>query len=283
MKKYILDMKVTENCHLHKNYCLLKLTSDGNLPEMLPGQFVEVHVENSPTTFLRRPISVNYVDKSKNELWLLIQLVGDGTRKMAEFRPGDIVNIMLPLGNSFTIPSKEQENKRLLLIGGGVGTAPMLYLGACLKEAGFEPTFLLGARSKDDVLQLDEFQRIDFLKTRNKNLYAMSSEISGKVKPEFQNKIGSLMKTLLPAGSILGAPKPKTLEIILESETYERGFYTGVCGYFDGENLDSCVMIRFIQQNGENLTFRSGGGITHLSKLADEYQEMKNKIYVPIH
>ena len=134
-----------------------------------------------------------------------------------------------------------------------------------------------------DWVQLDEFQRIDFLKTRNKNLYAMSSEISGKVKPKFQNKIGKLMKTLLPAGSILGAPKPKTLEIILESETYERGFYTGVCGYFDGENLDSCVMIRFIQQNGENLTFRSGGGITHLSKLADEYQEMKNKIYVPIH
>lgn len=134
-----------------------------------------------------------------------------------------------------------------------------------------------------DWVKLDEFQRIDFIKTRNKNLYAMSSEISGKVKPEFQNKIGSLMKTLLPAGSILGAPKPKTLEIILEAETYERGFYTGVCGYFDGENLDSCVMIRFIQQNGGNLTFRSGGGITHLSKLADEYQEMKNKIYVPIH
>lgn len=134
-----------------------------------------------------------------------------------------------------------------------------------------------------DWVKLDEFQRIDFLKTRNKNLYTMSSEISGKVKPEFQNKTGSLMKTLLPAGSILGAPKPKTLEIILEAETYERGFYTGVCGYFDGENLDSCVMIRFIQPNGENLTFRSGGGITHLSKLADEYQEMKNKIYVPIH
>lgn len=67
-----------------------------------------------------------------------------GTRKMAEFRPGDIVNIMLPLGNSFTIPSKEQENKRLLLIGGGVGTAPMLYLGACLKEAGLSLLFYLG-------------------------------------------------------------------------------------------------------------------------------------------
>ena len=92
------------------------------------------------------------------------------------------------------------------------------------------------------------------------------------------------MKTLLPAGSILGAPKPKTLEIILEWKLMKEDFYTGVCGYFDGENLDSCVMIRFIQQNGENLTFSgSGGGITHLSKLADEYQEMKNKIYVPIH
>ena len=134
-----------------------------------------------------------------------------------------------------------------------------------------------------DWVTLDEFQRIDYLQTSNKNLFAMSSEISGKVKPEFQNNIGSLLKTLLPAGSILGAPKPKTLEIILEAETYERGFYTGVAGYFDGENLDSCVMIRFVEKKGENLTFKSGGGITHLSKLADEYQEMKNKIYVPIH
>ena len=134
-----------------------------------------------------------------------------------------------------------------------------------------------------DWVTLDEFQRIDYLQTSNKNLFAMSSEISGKVKPEFQNKIGNLLKTLLPAGSILGAPKPKTLEIILEAETYERGFYTGVAGCFDGENLDSCVMIRFVEKKGENLTFKSGGGITHLSKLADEYQEMKNKIYVPIH
>ena len=132
-------------------------------------------------------------------------------------------------------------------------------------------------------VRVKDFQRIDFIKTKQKNLLAMSSEIEGEIKPEFQNKIGSILQKLLPAGSILGAPKPKTLEIILEAETYERGFYTGVCGYFDGENLDSCVMIRFIQQNGENLTFRSGGGITHLSKLADEYQEMKNKIYVPIH
>ena len=134
-----------------------------------------------------------------------------------------------------------------------------------------------------DAVQVDEFQRIDFIKTQQKNLYAMSSEISGKLKPEFQNKIGSIMKTLLPAGSILGAPKSKTLEIILEAENNDRGYYTGVCGWFDGKNLDSCVMIRFIEKEKGKLFFKSGGGITHLSKFADEFQEMKNKIYVPVH
>lgn len=133
-----------------------------------------------------------------------------------------------------------------------------------------------------DEVKVNEFQRIDFLKTNRKNLYAMSSEISGKLKPEFQNKIGSIMKNLLPAGSILGAPKAKTLEIILEAENHNRGFYTGVCGWFDGKNLDSCVMIRFIEKESGKLYFKSGGGITHLSNFADEYQEMKNKIYVPV-
>lgn len=153
-------MKVTANERLHKNYCLLKLTSDQTLPEMLPGQFVEVRVENSTTTFLRRPISINFVDREANELWLLVQFVGDGTRKMAEYQPGDIVNIMLPLGNGFTLPEADRKNENLLLIGGGVGTAPMLYLGKCLKSADFNPVFLLGARSKDDVLQLEQFQQI---------------------------------------------------------------------------------------------------------------------------
>lgn len=134
-----------------------------------------------------------------------------------------------------------------------------------------------------DEVTLDEFQKIDFLKTKQKNLLAMSSKISGKLKPEFQDKIGSIMKTVLPAGSILGAPKPKTLEIILEAENYSRGFYTGVCGWFDGQNLDSCVIIRFIEKENDKLYFKSGGGITHLSNFADEYQEMKNKIYVPIY
>ncbi len=134
-----------------------------------------------------------------------------------------------------------------------------------------------------DEVKVDKFQYIDFIKTRQKDLYAMSSEISGTLKPEFSGKLGSLMKKLVPAGSTLGAPKPKTLEIILDAEGYERGYYTGVCGWFDGKNTDSCVMIRFIEKEGDALYFKSGGGITHMSRLEDEYQEMKNKIYVPIH
>ena len=132
-------------------------------------------------------------------------------------------------------------------------------------------------------VQVDEFQRLDYIKTREKNLFGMSSEISGDVKPMFKNKIGTILQKLLPAGSILGAPKPKTLEMVLEAEGYDRGFYTGIAGWFDGENLDSCVMIRFIEQENKQFYFKSGGGITHMSKLEDEYNEMKNKIYVPIH
>ncbi|MDD6209318.1 MAG: dihydroorotate dehydrogenase electron transfer subunit [Bacteroidales bacterium] len=155
--KYMLNLRVTENRTLNADYCLLKLTHDEVLPAMLPGQFVEVLVEGSPTTFLRRPISINFVDKSRNELWLLIRLIGDGTRQMAAYRQGDIMNLLLPLGNSFSMP--EIKTTRTLLTGGGVGTAPMLFLGAELKNRGIEPTFLLGARSEKDLLQLDEFRR----------------------------------------------------------------------------------------------------------------------------
>lgn len=132
-------------------------------------------------------------------------------------------------------------------------------------------------------VQVKEFQRIDYIKTKQKNLLAMSSEIEGDIKPEYQNQIGTILQKLLPAGSILGAPKPKTLEIILEAEQYNRGFYTGIAGYFDGKNLDSCVMIRFIEKENDKIFFKSGGGITHQSGLISEYEEMKNKIYVPIY
>lgn len=129
---------------------------------------------------------------------------------------------------------------------------------------------------------IKEFQRVDRIQTERGELLGMSSEIEGILRPEFQQKIGSILKELLPAGSILGAPKEKTFEITAIAEGKKRGWYTGVCGYFDGENLDSAVMIRFLEKQGMELYFRSGGGITHLSQMTDEYNEMKEKIYVPI-
>jgi len=158
MKKFILDLTVTENIRLNANYVLLKLTSQSLLPEMLPGQFAELRVDGSPTTFLRRPISINFVDKQRNEVWFLIQLVGDGTRRLAEVNPGETINVVLPLGNAYTMPLEASD--KLLLVGGGVGTAPMLYLGYELKQQGYNPIFLLGARSATDILQLKEFRTL---------------------------------------------------------------------------------------------------------------------------
>ena len=156
MRKYLLDLTVNSNERLSGNYILMKLTSEERLPDMLPGQFAEIRVDGSPTTFLRRPISIHFVDRATNELWFLIQLVGDGTRKLAELKKGDTLNVMLPLGNSFSMPALAQEE--LLLVGGGVGIAPLLMLGAVLRNLGYQPTFLLGARSKKDLLQLDAFE-----------------------------------------------------------------------------------------------------------------------------
>ena len=158
MKKYILDLKVNSVEALSDKHVLIKLTDDKPLPEMLPGQFVEVRVDDSPSTFLRRPISINNVDYERNELWLLVAAVGDGTRRLQQLRSGDTLNCVLPLGNSFTLP--EKPGAKVLLVGGGVGVAPLLYLGRKIKAMGMQPTFLLGARTAKDVLEKPLFEEV---------------------------------------------------------------------------------------------------------------------------
>lgn len=158
MKKFILDLTVNNVEALSDKHVLIKLTDDNPLPEMLPGQFVEVRVDNSPSTFLRRPISINNVDYDRNELWLLVAAVGDGTRQLQKLQKGDRLNCMLPLGNSFTMPTDSAQ--KVLLVGGGVGVAPLLYFGKRIKEMGGEPTFLLGARSAKDVLERELFEQV---------------------------------------------------------------------------------------------------------------------------
>ena len=158
MKKFILDLTVNSVEALSDKHVLIKLTDDKPLPEMLPGQFVVGRVDNSPSTFLRRPISINNVDYDRNELWLLVAAVGDGTRQLQKLQKGDRLNCMLPLGNSFTMPTDSAQ--KVLLVGGGVGVAPLLYFGKRIKAMGGEPTFLLGARSAKDVLERELFEQV---------------------------------------------------------------------------------------------------------------------------
>ncbi|MDR1526795.1 MAG: dihydroorotate dehydrogenase electron transfer subunit [Dysgonamonadaceae bacterium] len=170
MKKRIANWKVKENITFNQNYCLLKLTlEDEPFPEFLPGQFVQVKIDNSEKAFLRRPISVHYVDEKERELYLLIQIVGTGTRYLSCLQPDDSLNLIYPLGNGFSIPDPSKKSKKLLLIGGGIGSAPLLYLGAFLRERGFTPTFLIGARSERDLLQLEEFNKLGTVYTTTEN------------------------------------------------------------------------------------------------------------------
>lgn len=156
--KHLTDLNVTSVDFLRDDYILISLAHpDGVMPACKPGQFVEIAVPGSPTTFLRRPISINWCDTEANRLDLLIHIVGDGTRALSRLHPGDTLNCLYPLGNGFTVPTVPS---KVLLVGGGVGTAPMLQYGKVLREAGHEPVFLLGGRSVKDILRLERFQAI---------------------------------------------------------------------------------------------------------------------------
>ncbi len=131
-------------------------------------------------------------------------------------------------------------------------------------------------------VRLNRFRYLDEIKTNKKSLLQVSSEIVGDLDQNWQNRIGDILISLLPGGSVSGAPKNKTLSIISAAEKEKRGYYTGVFGYFDGQQVDSGVMIRYIEKNGDKFFYRSGGGITTQSDAKQEYQEIIDKVYVPI-
>ena len=157
--KQVNDFIITRMTQYNDMYSRLTLApADGSmLPAILPGQFVQV-AANTPGVFLRRPISINDVNYDQNTIDLLIRKAGKGTSTLVALKEGDKLNILLPLGNGFSLDVAS--GSRLLLIGGGVGVAPLLYLGRKLKEAGHKPEFLLGARSAADLLELDDFAAI---------------------------------------------------------------------------------------------------------------------------
>jgi para-aminobenzoate synthetase component 1 len=129
---------------------------------------------------------------------------------------------------------------------------------------------------------VERYRYLDSLITNQKILLQVSSEVAGLMPENWRETLGTWLFKLLPAGSISGAPKSRTLDIIHQAENYERGYYTGIAGFFDGENLDSGVLIRFIEKTENGLVFKSGGGITALSKVQPEYDEMIDKVYLPI-
>jgi para-aminobenzoate synthetase component 1 len=131
-------------------------------------------------------------------------------------------------------------------------------------------------------VEVARFRYLDEIKTVDKKLLQVSSEITGILPGNYLSCLGEIFVKLLPAGSVTGAPKPKTLEIIRQAENEERGYYTGVFGYFDGERVDSGVMIRFIEEIDGKYFYRSGGGITTQSVVEKEYQEIIDKVYVPV-
>lgn len=157
MAKRIEDFTISENRRLNSDIFVLGLYGNNYLPEVKPGQFVQARIDESPVTFLRRPLSIHDVDYEKNAIKLLVQIAGKGTEKLSRMQAGESLNIIYPLGNSFSMPS---DNEKILLVGGGCGVAPLLFLGKYLKSKNFSTEILLGFRNNDRLVELDEYHSV---------------------------------------------------------------------------------------------------------------------------
>jgi dihydroorotate dehydrogenase electron transfer subunit len=154
VKKLVQDFSVAKNIFLNPRHFILELLAPEPLPEILPGQFVDILVENSPSTFLRRPFSIYAVNKEQNLIRLLIQVRGEGTKKLGQLRENDKLNLIYPLGKPFSMP----EDENVLLVGGGVGIAPLMFLSQHFNRLGMRPDILIGARTSEDIFEMDLFR-----------------------------------------------------------------------------------------------------------------------------
>lgn len=157
MSKKVSDLLITKNSQLNHDNYLLELQAEEKLDQIIPGQFVNVLVKNSASTFLRRPFSIHNVDYTTNSFSILVKTVGEGTNHLVLEKVGDKLDVVFPLGNGFSLPKKHE---KVLLIGGGVGIAPMMHLGKESVELGAEVHILLGARSEKDHILLKEFENV---------------------------------------------------------------------------------------------------------------------------
>lgn len=157
MAKYSKDLLIISNRHISDEYFVIKLQAGQEVESILPGQFVQVRVDNANSTFLRRPISVYDIDIKDHTIDLLIKVVGEGTELLSKQKSGERLGIIYPLGNSFSLPRKGQ---RVLLVGGGVGVAPLFMAGKWLNNNGIDIEFLLGYRSAGQLIDTDSFSSL---------------------------------------------------------------------------------------------------------------------------
>jgi dihydroorotate dehydrogenase electron transfer subunit len=155
IQKSVKYLKVSDIRHLNARHFILELSTGEPLPMMLPGNFVQVLVEGSPATFLRRPFSIHSADHARKTFRLLVQIKGEGTRRLSLLKTGDDLNVIFPLGNCFSLP----QGKRVLLVGGGCGVAPLLFLAQFLKQNQVHPVILTGWRSKSDIFEQEEYKK----------------------------------------------------------------------------------------------------------------------------
>ncbi len=209
-----------------------------------------------------------YHSKARYKLWLRDEFVVFSPEIFVQIRNGQIASFPMKGTIDAAIPQAEQ----LIL------TDP--------KETAEHHTIVDLIRNDLSMVahnvRVERLRYVEQVHTNGKNLLQVSSKIIGDLNKDWRAHLGEILFRLLPAGSICGAPKPKTIVIIREAEQYERGFYTGVFGIFDGQNLDCGVMIRFMEKTPNGLLYKSGGGITYFSDPAKEYQEMVDKVYIPI-
>ena len=154
MKKKIENFIIKKVEHINEEHIIIDIQSENSLSEIKPGQFVNIEVIGSKTTFLRRPISIHDIDEKNNIMSLFVKIVGDGTKAMSSLTNDDIMNLVYPLGNQFNI----ENSKKPLLIGGGCGVAPLLFLARKLSEKGIKPDILIGARSAKNIFILEKYQ-----------------------------------------------------------------------------------------------------------------------------
>jgi dihydroorotate dehydrogenase electron transfer subunit len=157
MAKFTNSLLILSNRHISDEYFVLKLQAGEEVKDFRPGQFVQVRVDKSESTFLRRPISIYDVDKEANTFDLLIKIVGKGTEALSLLSEGDMLGVIYPLGNSFTIAEADE---KVLLLGGGVGVAPLFLAGKALKDSGVSVEFILGYRTSSQIIDQELFSSI---------------------------------------------------------------------------------------------------------------------------